>query len=97
MPTLNNVMLRRSELVARIAAQREQVAEIGVRFKTPLAYADKGLAVARFLRAHPVLFAGAVALLPIRRGGVLIGLVKGAWRAWKGYRYLGAVAAKRSS
>ncbi len=97
MQTLNKVMLRRSELLARIAAQREQMEEIGARFNTPLAYADKGLAVARFLRAHPVLFAGAVALLPIRRGGVLIGLVSGAWRAWQGYRYLSAAAAKRSS
>ncbi len=89
------VMQRRGELLARIAAQREQVAEIGVRWQAPLALADQGLAVVRFLRSHPVLVAGVVALFVIRRRGV-VGLVKGGWRVWKGYRFLAVFAEKLS-
>lgn len=91
---MNNQMLklmqRRGELLARITAQREQLAETGIRWQAPLAVADQGLAIVRFLRSHPLLVAAAVALLVIRRRGV-IGLVKGGWRVWKGYRFLTAL------
>lgn len=89
------VMQRRGELLARIAAQREQVAGIGARWQAPLALADQGLAVVRFLRSHPVLVAGVVELFVIRRRGVA-GLVKGGWRVWKGYRFLTVLAEKLS-
>lgn len=92
---MSAVMQRRGELLARIAAQREQVARVGARWQTPLALADQGLAVVRFLRSHPVLVAGAAALIVIRRRGVL-GLVKGGWRVWKGYRFLAALSEKLS-
>lgn len=90
------VMQRRSELLARIAAQREQMTEAGARWQAPLELADQGLAVVRFLRSHPVLVAGVVALFVIRRRG-MAGLVKGGWRMWKGYRYLTALSKKLSS
>ena len=90
------VMQRRGELLARIAAQREQMAEVGARWKAPLALADQGLAVVRFLRSHPVLVDGIVALFVIRRCGV-VGLLKSGWRVWKGYRYLAALSEKLSS
>ncbi len=73
--------------------QREQVAEIGARWQAPLAFADQGLAIARFLRSKPVLVAGVAALFVIRRRGVM-GLLKRAWQVWKGYRYLVALSAK---
>ncbi|HEU0282750.1 MAG TPA: YqjK-like family protein, partial [Gallionella sp.] len=56
------VMQRRGELLARIASQREQVAEIGARWQAPLTLADQGLAAMRFLRSNPVLVAGVAAL-----------------------------------
>lgn len=87
------VMQRRGELLARIASQREQVAEIGTRWQAPLALADQGLATVRFLRSHPALTAGVVALLVIRRRGV-VGLVRGGWQMWKVYRYLTTFPAK---
>jgi hypothetical protein len=90
------IMQRRGELLARIAAQREQVAEAGARWQAPLALADQGLAVARFLRARPVLVATLAALLVIRRRGVM-GLIGGGWKVWKRYRYLAALSAKLSS
>ncbi|MDD5384807.1 MAG: YqjK-like family protein [Gallionella sp.] len=90
------VMQRRGELLAKIAAQRGQVAQIGARWQAPLALADQGLAVVRFLRSHPALVAGVVALFVIRRRGV-VGLMKSGWRVWKGYRFLTALSERLSS
>lgn len=90
------VMQRRGELLARISAQREQVAVLGARWQAPLALADQGLAVVRYLRARPVLVAGVVALLIIRRRG-LAGLARSGWMAWKGYRYFTALSSKLSA
>lgn len=86
-------MQRRGELLARIATQREQMAGIGARWQTPLALADRGLAAVRFVRSHPVPVAGVVALIVVRRRGV-VGLLKGGWRVWKGYRFLAALLKK---
>lgn len=90
------VMQRRGELLARISTQREQVAELGACWQTPLALADQGLAVVRFLRSNPVLVAGVAALIVFRRRGVA-GMVRGGWRVWKGYRYFTALSQKLSS
>lgn len=87
------VMQRRGELLAKIDSQREQVAQAGARWQAPLALADQGLAVLRFMRSKPVLVAGVAALLVWRRRGAL-GVIKMGWRAWKGYRYLTGLAAK---
>lgn len=92
---MSSLMQRRSELLARIAGQREQVAGIGARLQAPLALADKGLVLARFLRSHPVLVAGMTALIVVRRRGV-VGMLKGGWRLWKGYRYFAVITAKLS-
>lgn len=89
-------MQKRGELLAKIAAQREQVTEIGTRLQAPLSLADRGLAAIRFVRSNPLLVAGVAALFVIRRHGV-IGLVLGVWRVWKGYRYLTTISAKLSS
>jgi hypothetical protein len=83
------LLQRRNELLARISMQRGQVAELGVRLEAPLAFIDKGLAVVRLLRSAPVLSAVLVILL-VNRRRILVGLVKGAWRLWKGYRKLGS-------
>jgi|WetSurMetagenome_2_1015567.scaffolds.fasta_scaffold18779_2 hypothetical protein len=83
------LLQRRNVLLAKIAVQREQVVELGVRLEAPLALADKGLAAVRFLRSAPVLSAVLVALL-VNRRRILTGLMKGAWRLWKGYRKLSA-------
>ena len=90
-----DVKQRRSELLAKIASQREQVAQIGTRWQAPLALADQGLAIVRFLRSKPVLVAGVVALFIIRRRG-LVGLARSGLLVWKGYRYFATFSAKLS-
>lgn len=89
---LFEVRQRRSELLAKIASQREQVAEIGASWKAPLALVDRGLVVARFLRSHLALTAGLAALVTIRRRGV-VGLGMAVWKGWKLYRFTKSFAA----
>ncbi len=90
---LSAVTRRRGELLAAIACQREELAEIGVRLQTPLAYAERGAAVARFLRSNWLLIAGVFAVLAIRRRGV-VGAAGAVFRFWQRYRYFAAVAKK---
>jgi hypothetical protein len=81
---LSAVMQRRGELLARIASQRRQMAEIGIRLEAPLEMADRGVNAVRFLRSHPVLVAGLIAVMAIRRRGVA-GMAIVAWQLWNGY------------
>lgn len=88
-----SLLQRRYELLAKIALQREQLAEFERRWRAPVAAVDKGVAAARFFRSHPVLLAAAVALITIRRRN-LTSLLKNAGFLWKGLRYLTALSAK---
>jgi len=90
------VMQRRGELLERIATQRGQVAAMGRRLQTPLSLADQGMGTVRYLRSKPVLVAGAVALLMIRRRGVT-GLVINGWRLWRLYKSARSFYAKSVS
>ena len=87
---------RRGKLLARIAAQRDQVTEIGSNLRAPLAMADRGVVVARFLRSHPMLFAGVLVFVVIRRPS-LASLVWVGGRVWKIYRDFTLLLAKRLS
>ena len=75
---------RRGELLARIAVQREEMTEIEAEWNAPLALADQGVAAVRFLRHHPLLVAGAIAFVVIRRHSVAA-LLWGVWNVWKDY------------
>lgn len=99
MPAMNRqisaLSQRRAELLARIAAQRGRVTEIGTQLQTTFELADKGLAVVRFFRSRPFLLAGIAAVFVARRHGAAA-LVWGGWRLWTGYRRLSANSAKPS-
>ena len=90
---MSRVMQRRGELLARIDSQRKQLAGAAERLQVPFAVADRGLAVVRFLRSHPVFVAGVAAVLVIRRRGAA-GLAKVTWRVWKGYRVFTAITSR---
>ena len=82
---MSEVMQRRGELLVKIAAQRQQIAQLGARWQIPLGLADRGLVVVRSMRSHPLLVAGIAALLVMRRRG-MPGLMQAAWSLWKTYR-----------
>jgi hypothetical protein len=90
---LHELKQRRGDLLARIAVQREQMSEIKAEWNAPLAVADQGVAAVHFLRRHPILVAGAMAFVVIRRHRVA-GLMWGVWRVWKGYLNFTSIAAK---
>ena len=75
-------MRRRGELLVRIAAQRECVAETVGAWRRPLALADRGWSVVRFLYARPALVVGIASLLALRRRGVG-GVLLSGWRMWR--------------
>lgn len=90
---LHELKQRRGELLARIASQRGQIAEAGAEWDAPLALADRGIAGVRYLRRHPLLVVGAMAFVLVRRSSAA-GLMWGAWRLWKGYRYFSSMPEK---
>lgn len=88
------VMVRRGELLGRIASQREQMCEIGMRFQTSLVWAERGGAVMRFIRANSVLVTGAFIAVLVVRPRWIVGTASAALRLWKGYRDFTAIALK---
>jgi YqjK-like protein len=87
------LMERRNKLLARISAQREHVTEICIQLQSPLSLIDKGVAVARFLRFHPLLVAGAAVFMLIRRRSVA-GFMWVGWSAWKVFRDFTSISVK---
>lgn len=75
-------MRRRGELLVRISAQREYVAETVGAWRGPLALADRGWSVVRFLYTRPALVMGMVSLFALRRRGVG-GVLLSGWRMWR--------------
>ena len=65
---------KRAQLVARAASQREQISGLVRQCQGPLTVAEKGFAMVRFVRGHPLLFAsvgvGAAFLIARRAGGL---------------------------
>lgn len=91
---LFEIRQRRGELLARIVVQREQLAEAGAEWDAPLSLVDRGIAGVRYLRRHPLPVVVAMAFILIRRSSAA-GLMWGAWRLWKGYRYFSSVTEKK--
>jgi hypothetical protein len=85
--SMPELISHRGELRARIAEQREQMNQICTELRKPLAYADKGVDVVYFLRAHPLLIATIAAILMNRRRSAA-GLLSVMWWILKGFGYL---------
>lgn len=87
------LMERREKILERISLQRGQLAQIGSEMRGHLWLADKGMAIARFLRFHPLLVAGMAALFLVRRRTVA-DIVWVGWLVWKVIRDLTSISAK---
>ena len=77
---LADLACRRRELLKEIELQRMEVAEISRRWQQPLALLDIGLKATRFIRNHPALVSGGVALLMAWRRKQIAGMAQGGWR-----------------
>lgn len=77
---LADVTHRRHKLLEKIDAQRVNLSELSLSWKTPMTLIDGGLKVVHFARNHRALTAGGLAaLLAFRRKGV-VGLALEGWR-----------------
>jgi hypothetical protein len=72
---------RRAMLVAQTAAQRGELGRWVQPWRTPLAFVDRGIVLARRVRAHPLALAVGVLLL-LRLGF-------GGWSVWAGRLWAG--------
>jgi hypothetical protein len=79
---------RRERLVARSAAQRDELALLLAPLKGPLAVADRGIAVVQYARAHPGLMAIAVAIVVVASPKRAFRWARRAFVAWRGYRWV---------
>ncbi|MBI5613198.1 MAG: hypothetical protein HY942_09080 [Gammaproteobacteria bacterium] len=81
---LTAIARRRSQLLARTAAQRDEVGQLVGRWHMPLAYVDRVVTLARSLRAHPLVLALGLAVLARTLPGGRLTLWSG--RLWSGWR-----------
>ena len=96
---LDDIMQKRAVLLARIAGHRELIAAAGAQLKVPLAVADQGFAVGRYLRSNPLSLAGVagiMTLVAIKRRG-MIAVAAGALRLWNFYKMFKVVTTRMTS
>jgi len=74
---------RRERLVAQVAAQRAALAENIEPWRMPLALADQGLSVLRYIRRHPEWIAGVVVLVAALRPGRAGKWLGRGWVTWQ--------------
>lgn len=80
------VALHKERLIARAGAQRAAISDGFRQLQGPIEIADGAVSVVRYLKAHPVLVAVAVAVLVALRGRGLLsitGRLFTLWRLWR--------------
>ncbi len=80
----------KERLIARAGQQRAEIIDAFRRWEKPAAAIDRGIAVARFLRAHPLLLAAGLALAAALGPRNLIRWLGRGLVAWRTWRSLGA-------
>lgn len=93
---LARLVARRELLVAQAASQRNSLGESIEPWRIPLARADQGLRVLRYIHQHPVLIVGPallLAALPLSRTGKWLGR---GWVVWQMIDKLRTPAVKAS-
>lgn len=87
--SLANIIHRRAMLVARAAAQREEIDRAAQPWRAPLAFADRGIALFHALRQHPLaaaLAAVTLAQLVFRKRHRWMRTILAAWQVYRGLR-----------
>jgi YqjK-like protein len=92
---LIDIARRKERLAARAQEQRLAIGESFRQWRDPIGIVDRGMGIARFLRAHPVFVAAAVAALVAFRRHGLVSLAGRAFSAWRLWRAVSAWSAGR--
>jgi YqjK-like protein len=86
---LRNLAARREYLVAEASAQRLMLAENVETWRTPLALADRGLAIVHYIKRHPISAAGAgLGLLTVMQSSRASTWFQRGWLVWQVVRRL---------
>jgi small neutral amino acid transporter SnatA (MarC family) len=91
---LAQIYVRRERLVAKAAAQRDEVALLLAPLAGPLAVADRGVAAAVYVRAHPEIVLIAAAALVVLSPKRALRWARRAFAVWRGYRWAAAALAR---
>lgn len=86
---LIDIMVRRERLLARCAAQRDDLAMLAQQLAGPLQVADRVVAGVHYLRRHPFVLGAAVALFAVVQRRNLWRWVGRGIVVWRTYRLLG--------
>jgi hypothetical protein len=84
---LAEVRARRERLVAKAAAQRDEMALLLEPWHRPLAVADRGVTLAVYLRERPAIVLVAVAALVVLAPKRAFRWARRAYALWRGYRW----------
>jgi hypothetical protein len=84
---LDQIHVRRERLLARAAAQRDELALLLAPLKGPLGLADRGIAAAQYARAHPGLVVIASAIFVVLSPKRAFRWARRAFGVWRGYRW----------
>ena len=82
------IMVERERLLVRCAAQRDDLAMLAQQFDGPLQFADRVVAAVDYLRRHPLVLGGAVALLALVQRRNLWSWVRRGFVVWRTFRFL---------
>ena len=77
---------RKERLIARVAGQRTVIADAYHRWQKPASMLDRGVAVARFLKSHPLLLAIGVAVAAVVGRRNLLQWAGRGWVLWRAWR-----------
>lgn len=81
---LQKLVARRQRLIAQAASQRALLAQKADSWRKPLAMADKGLSVLRYIKHHPIVVAGGGAtLLSIANPNGITKWLRRGWFVWQ--------------
>jgi hypothetical protein len=86
--TIRDVAYKREQLLARCAAQRDDLAMLAGQLSGPLKIADGAIAGVRYLRSHPLALGAVTALLAASRGRGVWTWARRGLLAWRAYRAL---------
>lgn len=84
---LVQIQVRRERLLARSAAQRDELAALLAPLRGPLAIADRGVAATQYVRAHPGIVALAAAVLVVVSPRRTFRWARRAYAVWRGTRW----------
>lgn len=81
--SLLRIAVRRERIVAQAASQRRTLAQNVEPWRMPLALADQGITVLRYLKRHPEGIVGVAVLLAALRPGRIATWLERGWVSWQ--------------